>query len=170
MHVDGVLLSCEDFPLLTNRAAFVETLRQLRTPGAPVVSGAVIAVEATLATLLVAPLPGWSAPAFVAALFAGFGVVGAVASTRESPVRCSCFGAGSAALGKRQVLMVPLWIIVCLVASLHPPESPDKALLLITIAALAASSMAARRALPEFRQLRRLRAAIDADHAYTRAF
>ena len=99
-------------------------LAQLGVPQKRVSAAAVSLIAAELAVALGLIFRPGSAATLVGVLglavaFAGAGLI---AMVRHRRIRCSCFGSsGGAALGKRQLLALPLWIAGAAVLRLQPP-------------------------------------------------
>lgn len=137
---------------------FASTLQQLGLAErlAVPVGVAVIVAEFTVGTTLaLTPESPW--PRIGAAtLVTGFAAAGIVAISTGRKVLCHCVGAGRrGTLGKAQILALPVWLALCVVAELFSPswETATGALLLT---GLLLSGVAWRlfRFLPLFRDVR----------------
>ncbi|WP_368407026.1 MauE/DoxX family redox-associated membrane protein [Actinomadura sp. NAK00032] len=104
-------------------AAFRDVLEKLGAGGAAgPLAAAVIAGEAGTAALLLA-LPGTPWPRLLVVAFAaGFAAAGLRALTLRERIRCNCFGAGGAGtLGRRQLVLLPVWLAAAGLAQAQPP-------------------------------------------------
>jgi uncharacterized membrane protein YphA (DoxX/SURF4 family) len=79
---------------------FHRTVRALVPRGAAFVSVSVIAIEATLAALLVSGLAPSAVAAAAAALFLGFSALSLWAVRSGAQISCNCFGSSDRELGK----------------------------------------------------------------------
>jgi uncharacterized membrane protein YphA (DoxX/SURF4 family) len=115
------------------------TLEGLGLPSAParVLAVAVPVLEIGVALAIPfavgSPWLGW----LVAGLGTAFGLAGAIALRRGERLRCACFGASDAPLGRRQLLLVPVWIAAGAVlgaASVEWTTDARRALLIAAVA------------------------------------
>jgi hypothetical protein len=112
----------------------------------------VIATEiAAGGALLTLPAQAW--PRAVAlVLAAGFADAGAIALLRRERIVCHCFGSlGSGSLGRRQIALLPVWLLLAGLAQWRPPDwGAETGLLLVSIVLLALAAME----IPRERRLR----------------
>jgi hypothetical protein len=99
-------------------STLAQVITRLGAPSGLAVQVAWFVVAAELVTgtaLLVAAGAVW--PRIAAAVLAtGFAAAGLRAMTAKMHVRCACFGDGESMLGRRQVLALPGWLAVLLIA------------------------------------------------------
>ncbi|MFF4189784.1 MauE/DoxX family redox-associated membrane protein [Nonomuraea sp. NPDC001831] len=116
---------------------------------------AVIAVEMlAVIGLTVAPAALWPR-VLIVLLSMAFAGAGIRALSRGEKIKCGCFGNGGAVLGWRQVLYLPLWLALVVLAEANPPTwTGQEGLLGLAVALLA---MVAWKLRAELRLLRPLR-------------
>ncbi len=115
----------------------------LANPLAGAATALVITAEiAAGAALLIVPAQAWPR-ALTLVLAAGFAGAGAVALLRRERIACHCFGAiGSGALGRRQLALLPAWLLVTAPAQWQPPTwEPEVGLLLVSTALLVLAAL-----------------------------
>ncbi|WP_407563926.1 MauE/DoxX family redox-associated membrane protein [Streptomyces sp. 184] len=123
LPVSGVLLWA-GLEKLRMRAEFARTLSGIgftgRTRRALILL--VPATELLVAgALLITPSAMWTRYA-VGALGLAFAAAGAMALRAERVIECSCFGAGGRALGRRQIVLLPVWLGVAAALQLTGPS------------------------------------------------
>jgi len=128
-----------------------ETIRALGAPPsiAPLAALAVTSAEILVALALLFRPDATATHAAIVALAALFALAGLLAMRRDEPIRCSCFGSGSAVLGRAQLIALIPWIggaaMLRLTFASAPPLSSSAALFAGTslgVAALAAAAVA----------------------------
>jgi hypothetical protein len=150
---------------LRSRSAFARTLTGLRVPGAlvPALAVAVPAAEiATAAGLMLAPASRWPA-AGLAGLGTAFAAAGLLSLRSPEPVACSCLGAaGEGYLGRRQVLLLPVWLGSAALLLLAPPAwSFTVGIQLLALAVVAGGGLHAVRIVAAWRNDAAFRRAIE---------
>jgi len=124
-------------------ATFGETLRKLRLPGVAVLRRAVPLLELATAALLAAAFRP-AAAVLVALEGFGFGVAGIIALRRRTHISCACFGPlDSGVLGIRQVILVPVWLLVAASTLVLPAIGGLAGVAALTAIALAMGCVAA---------------------------
>lgn len=106
-------------------------------------AGLVIGAEITVGVALLAlPAQLWPRAAALA-LAAGFAGAGTVALLRREPIACHCFGSlGSGSLGRRQVVLFPVWLLLAGLAQWQPPAwKMEVGLLLVSFVLLALAGL-----------------------------
>lgn len=124
----GVLLYASAAKLASPRD-FRRTLRQLNLPSVERVWFLVPLVEVGCGALLVFRPHLLATAVAVAVLGLAFASAGAYAHLRHLAIRCACFGQGSSGrLGRKQVLLLPVWwglaALVWFGAPVYPIDAP----------------------------------------------
>lgn len=106
------------------------TAATIRALGVPDSLASVVAASVTVAELAVAAAVLFRPDATpthlgIVALAVAFALAGLLALRRGEPIRCNCFGAGSADLGKTQLLALAPWVTGAAVLRLGFAEAPD---------------------------------------------
>ena len=127
---------------LRSGSGFREVVRTLGFRSATFWWLALCGAELGAAALQVLPVPPGLSSAAVAGLGLIFAYAGARAIRRGADVRCACYGdlSGTARLGRRQILAVPLWLGLAAATWLWAPTTAEHRSAVILLAILAVSA------------------------------
>lgn len=154
----ATVLALSGLSKLSRPSLFVDTMRRLGFPAVLAGWGAAAVIVAELATatgLVVAPRSGLGRAA-VMLLASGFAGAGLWARVTRRRVACHCFGPGQhSTLGVRQVVVLPGWLLLCLVGQLAAPSwTASQGLGAIAFVLLGGVAVRLVRAWPLWREVR----------------
>ncbi|MEV5631462.1 MauE/DoxX family redox-associated membrane protein [Micromonospora tulbaghiae] len=150
---------------LRAQSSFGSTLAGLGVPDVLVPPLRVLVPVAELGTavgLMLFPAMAWPSVA-VAALGVAFAAAGALSLRAEQPVACSCLGAAAdGLLGRKQIILLPLWLAAAAVLTVAPPQwSVSQGLNLLALAVVASSGLHAVKVVRAWRNDAAYRTAIE---------
>jgi Methylamine utilisation protein MauE len=150
---------------LRTHSSFSMTLTRLGVPAVliPVLRFLVPVAElGTAVGLMLFPAAAWP-PVAVAALGAVFAAAGVLSLRAEQPVYCSCLGSAvDGLLGRKQILLLPVWLTAAVVLKLAPPMwSVPQGLNLLALVVVASSGLHAVKVIRAWRNDAAHRTAIE---------
>jgi uncharacterized membrane protein YphA (DoxX/SURF4 family) len=147
---------------LADPSSIRRTIEALGLPWPNALAASLGCSEVALGLTLVLFPHSWFTAVLLAGLGATFGAAGAWALLKHVQVECACFGATrSALLGRRQLLLLPGWLLVAVtVMAVPPPMATDRPALALAVLVAVALGILVRLE-PLYREHRAQRMAIE---------